>query len=207
MDALQSPTSAAPPKPSSARVHSHTRAAIAGFVLLLLLAAYALAIILGRVPADRRIDTPALGIIVVGCLIALFLLRPELLERITRFEALGWKIEMENRQQQQDAQLKDLQLIIPLLLPPTERRHLINLADNKTADYKGNNDLRTELRRLRSIKLIEMQPEKNVSMMEDGSRFDLARYVRLTKLGEQWAERVKHMEAEAKQEAQAAGNN
>jgi hypothetical protein len=180
------------------------RGTVGGVILLVLLAAYASAIILGRVPADRRIDTPALGIIVAGCLIALLLVRPELLERITRLEALEWKVEMENRQQQQSVQLKDLELILPLLLPATERHHLTNLANGTTANYCGNHELRTELRRLRSIKLIEMLPEQHVSMLTDGSVFDLARYIRLTKLGVGWAERLKQLDSEVGQEAQAA---
>ena len=61
-----------------------------------------------------------------------------------------WKI----AQQQQSAQLKDIELILPILLPKKERKHLTNLAEGKTAGYKGNHEMRSELRRLRSLKLI-----------------------------------------------------
>jgi hypothetical protein len=204
MNPPQAPVPASPTNTRPAKTHVVSRTGVGGVILLVLLASYAIAIIIGRVPADRRIDTPALGMIAVGCLIALLLLRPELLERITRLEALGWKVEMENRQQQQSAQLKDLELILPLLLPETERRHLTNLADQETAGYIGNHELRTELRRLRSIKLVEMRPDQHVAMMTDGAVFDLSSYVCLTKLGLRWAERVKQIDAETAKEAQAA---
>ncbi len=178
---------------------------ITGAVLLVLLAAYAWGIVAGRLPADRRIDASAVGIIIVGCVIALFLARPELVERVSRFEALGWKLEMESRQQQQSAQLKDIELILPVLLPDKERKHLTNLAEGKTAGYKGNHDLRSELRRLRSLKLIDMLGDQHIASMTDGTTFDLANYVRLTKLGTRWAERVRQLEAELAQEAKAAG--
>lgn len=188
---------------AEAEQKAHRSAGAAGVALLLLLAAYAIAVVLGRVPSDRRIDGSTLGMIAVGCVIAFFLLRPEMVERITRFEALGWKVEMENRQHQQGSQLKDIELILPVLLPETERRHLINLDDDRTAGYKGNHELRTELRRLRSLKLIEMQPGQSVGLMTDGAVFDLGKYVRLTKLGMRWAERVKQLEPEGAQDSPA----
>jgi len=195
-------------KESQATSHQQKRSrlgVIAGVVLLALLAAYAWGIVAGRLPADRRIDASAVGIIVVGCVIALFFARPEMVERVSRFEALGWKLEMENRQQQQSAQLKDIELILPILLPKKERKHLTNLAEGKTAGYKGNHEMRSELRRLRSLKLIDMVGDQHIQSMADGATFDLANYVRLTSLGTRWAERVKQLEAEIDSEAKAAG--
>jgi len=64
----------------------------------------------------------------------------------------------------------------------------------KDADYKGHHALRAELRRLRSITLIEMRDNRHVRDMRDGSTFDLADYVKLTPLGERWAKRIKEIE-------------
>jgi TIR domain len=75
-----------------------------------------------------------------------------------------------------------------LLLPLGERRHLINLRRGRTAKYEGQGALRDELRRLREIDLIRMQPGKTVAEISDGRKIDLAHYVELTEMGNRWAD-------------------
>lgn len=84
--------------------------------------------------------------------------------------------------------------MVPLLLPKNEQAHLINLVRRRTAGYRGNHPLRSELRRLRSLGLIRTRSGQQVGYMKDGSSFDLADYVELTDLGERWAATIQQIE-------------
>lgn len=174
---------------------------LAAILVLLLMAGYTAAIMLG-LPKDKRIDGSTLGVIGIGSLIAIILFRPDIVERVTRLEIAGWKIDIEQRQEKQDKQLRDIQLILPILLPENERKHLLNLASQNTKLDKGNQDVRTELRRLRSLKLIKMKPRQEIGRMEDGKEVNLSDFVELTDLGQHWVERIKEIEAEAKKLAE-----
>jgi hypothetical protein len=169
---------------------------IAAILVLLFVAAYTAAVILG-LPKDKRIDGSTLGLIGIGSLIAVVLFRPDIVDRVTRLEVAGWKIDIEQRQEKQDKQLQDIQLILPILLPENERKHLLNLASQNARPYQGNDAVRTELRRLRSLKLINMKPNQEIGRMTDGKQVILGDFVELTDLGRRWVDRIKEIEAEA----------
>lgn len=100
---------------------------------------------------------------------------------------------LRERQDKQEERLADIALILPLLLPDREVKHVRNLWAHATAGYKGNHFLRTELRRLRSIGLLTMKEGRTVAEMKDGAEFDLADYVGLTELGRRWAVRIQEI--------------
>lgn len=54
---------------------------------------------------------------------------------------------------------EDIALILPLLLPEADRKHLLNLADGKTAAYKGDASLRAKLRSFRDVGLAKSLPD------------------------------------------------
>jgi hypothetical protein len=110
---------------------------------------------------------------------------------------------LRERQDKQEERLADIALVLPLLLPNREVKHIRNLWAHKTAGYTGNHDLRTELRRLRSIGLLTMKENRKVAEMKDNAEFDLANYVGLTELGRRWAVRIQEI-AEAEQPTQSA---
>ena len=109
------------------------------------------------------------------------------------------KVEMierlRERQAKQEERLDDIGLILPLLLPDSELIHIKRLSLGETTGYVGNHALRTELRRLRSIGLISMKPNREVSQIRDDKRVDLTDYVELTQLGRRWASRVREIES------------
>jgi hypothetical protein len=164
-----------------------------GLALLASLAALGAIIrMFGSVEPDvlKRLDTTTLlYLIVAGALL--------LLRQIKTLSFGDVKLEMlekvKERQAVQEEKLDDLALILPLLLPDKERKHLINLAEGKTKDYKGNKNLRDELRRLRSIGLISMK-KGHIAQMIDGFSYDLADYVELTPLGRRWTKRIREIE-------------
>jgi hypothetical protein len=176
-------------------------ATVIGFAV----AGYTVAVVAGWVPEKQRIDAVHFGIIVIAGGIVLLLLRPDFADRLKRFEGAGFKLEMlEQVKEKQDKQarvldeqgnaLDDIALMLPLLLPKTERKHLMNLDGGQTDSYKGNSAFRSEIRRLRSIGLLETRPDRHVGHMKSGMEFNLADYVRLTDLGHRWVTRIKQIE-------------
>ena len=110
---------------------------------------------------------------------------------------------LRERQDKQEERLADIALVLPLLLPNREVKHIRNLWAHTTAGYTGNHDLRTELRRLRTIGLLTMKENRKVAEMKDNAEFDLANYVGLTELGRRWAVRIQEI-AGAEQPTQSA---
>ena len=160
--------------------------------------AYAAAVVLGLVPAERKIDAVTLAMIVGTAVVVVLLLRPEVFDRLKLVEMTGFKLEMlekvRQKQAQQASQLEDIALMLPLLLSGPERRHLLNLGSHTTTGYQGNHAVRTELRRLRSIGLIRMLRDRQGGAMKEGLAFNLADYVELTDLGKAWIRRITEIE-------------
>jgi hypothetical protein len=163
-----------------------------------LVISYTIGVVSGKINKERQIDTVHLGLVVLTIVFITALLRPELFKRLKSLELTGFKLEMlekvKEKQAEQESILEDISLILPLLLPRTERKHLFNLDQGKTKRYKGNSTLRAELRRLRSIGLLKMRPKHTVSQMKTDTEFDLSEYMELTLLGEYWVKRISDIE-------------
>ena len=167
-------------------------------LLCALVGAYSIGIVTGGISADRRIDVVHLGIIIFAVSVATLILQPEILRRFKALELKGFRLEMlekvREKQVEQENQLDDIRLMLPLLLPDTEQKHLSNLSNGRTSAYRGSPTLRTEVRRLRSIRLIRMKKDKRVAYIKDGLDFDLADFVELTPLGDRWVARLAEIE-------------
>jgi Predicted nucleotide-binding protein containing TIR -like domain len=82
---------------------------------------------------------------------------------------------------------QDLWLLLPVLIPEPEQKHLLNIADGKTKGYKGRGTLRSELRHLRSMGLIKNHTDRSIGELKSEGVYDLADIIELTDLGRQWA--------------------
>ena len=172
---------------------------IIAVTLALIGLAYGIGVIVGKIDQRNRVDTPTLILLAFISLLVLALLHPDLFSRLKTFEMSGIKLEMLERvrekQSEQALQLQDMALMLPLLLPAPERKHLMNLAARTTAGYKTSHAMRSELRRLRSLELIRMVPEKHIGTMKpDGQTVDLADFLELTEIGRRWAKRIEEIE-------------
>ncbi len=82
-----------------------------------------------------------------------------LFKQVKTFSMGQLKLEMiekiRDRQDNQEERLADMALILPLLLPQNEVKHIRNLFARATGGYSGSHAVRTELRRLASIGLSE----------------------------------------------------
>src|SRR5690242_15249677 len=109
---------------------------------------YTTAVLFGRISNEQKIDTINLALIALVLLALLVLSRPKMFERLSLVEILGIKLQL-NRvleaQAQQQTQLQDISLILPLLIPESERKHLAELGNNKRNLYHGSSSLVQEL--------------------------------------------------------------
>ncbi len=172
---------------------------IIAFFIGALSLAYVIGLVSGNIPKDRQIDATVITLIVLSAISIVFLLRPDSFSRLKLLEMAGFKLELlekvREKQEMQQVRLDDIRWILPLLLPETERNHLFNLERGQTKEYIGRGALRAELRRLRSIGLIEMvHPARHIGQLQGGGKFNLADYVRLTKRGRQWVTQIQEIE-------------
>ena len=129
----------------------------------------------------------------------------EMFGRVRSFQVASMRVELaEIRAQQMDqsARLEILGLLLPLVLTQAERCHLRNLYHDTTEDYEGNTNLRTELRTLRYLTLID-NPRQPIGTAEDGKIFDLRDVVELTPLGKMWAKQIEEMPTDVVREEPA----
>jgi hypothetical protein len=153
---------------------------------------YIAGILDGTFAEERRLNASD-TIMVIGTAAALFAaLWPELFDRLRKVKLGGVEFEvlqrLDERQQKQQRDIDDIRFVLTLLLPPSERRHLENLGKGDTLNYKGNNNLRTELRRLRTLQLIETTHP--IGDIKDEAKVDLKDYVRLTEAGHRYLARI-----------------
>jgi hypothetical protein len=89
-----------------------------------------------------------------------------------------------------DSTVSDFGAMIPLLIPEPEQKHLINIFDGRTKNYRGGGTVRAELRHLRTIGLIQKHANRNIGELTAGSH-DIGDIVELTDLGRRWAKKLK----------------
>ena len=152
---------------------------------------YVAGILRGKFSRGHRLNSSD-TILVMATGAALFgALWPEILERLGKVKLGGVEFELQKlneKQQRQEADLDDIRFVLTLLLPPYERKHLENLWAGTTQNYEGNHNLRTELRKLRTLQLIEST--RPIQEIRDGVSVDLKDYVRLTGAGRRYLERL-----------------
>jgi hypothetical protein len=210
---LANPTTS-PPKPSRDGQQldgvAGWRWLCAGLIILVALG-YAGAVLGGKLEQKQRIDTSVLALLAFAGLAGALLVKPGLLgrvlEHVGEFKALGVSFKLdrvEEQQAKQQEQLEYFSLTLAALLPPPEQGHILKLQDRFTTGYRFTRDLRSQLAHLRSLGLIDTQPDpsdkdgrKHLSKLPQEGEFDLADFVKLTDLGHRWAARIKEIDAKA----------
>lgn len=171
---------------------------IFGIVLILMTLLYVYGVITGRIPDKQRIDAVTLCVIATGLLASYFLIRPAALDRVKKLELKGFKLEMlekvKEKQAEQENRLDDITLALPLLLPKSLQKHLLDLANKKNIDYKGSHTIRAELRRLREAGLIKSFPGVHISKLADNEVVDITTLLEITPLGKRWVKRISEIE-------------
>ena len=183
------------------------------FAILMTIAglSYTFLVITGKIPESRQLSATHLALLTFLSVGVFVLVSPESLRRLKLLELSGFRLELLERvreKQIEQAQALDaISLVVPLLLPKTEQKHLVNLLIAETENYKGGHTLRSELRRLRSVGLIRMTNKGFIADLKSDMRFDLAGYVELTELGLRWANQISKLEEKKKTEQESRNSN
>jgi hypothetical protein len=85
-------------------------------------------------------------------------------------------------------ELDDVRFVLSMLLGPNEQQHLLNLARGEAKEYVGCPSLRSELRKLRDLRLIEGY---GIGSIEDGRKVNVEKIIKLTDLGKRCIERLR----------------
>ena len=171
---------------------------IVAIALLALIVAYTWGVVTGGIDAGRRIDATHMVAIVVVGLFCTALLSPKLLSRIKTLELKGFKLELDKVrewQRRQELELEDIRLLIAVLLPDAERKHLTQLAAGG-AEVVGSDQRRTEFRKLTSLGLVKRKPGRNIADLKDGLAMRTTELLEITPLGEQLVRRLADLDTQ-----------
>ena len=143
---------------------------------------------------ERCLDVSELGILALITLVIGLLCVPSFLARVRTLKFPGGELELLEKLQE-DAEknkqeLDDIRFVLTLLLAPTELQHLKNLKGGQTKGYARGGAVRAELRKLRTLGLINSLDARRIAELEDGKSLDLANLVLLTDRGKQYLDRL-----------------
>jgi hypothetical protein len=181
------------PKPEQVPDRMYLIRLLIAIAVVLAAVAYIVGLFAGWIPA-QRLTGPDVGLIVVALVVASLLLRPDVLHYFSRIKLGIFEADLRDLREGQKVQgkeLDDVRLVLSLLLQREERNHLENLAKPEPASYDGNRGVRGELRRLRTLGLIENKTDRHIAELKDGTKRDLKTIVQLTKRGKDYLERVR----------------
>lgn len=157
------------------------------FALLASAVGYMIGVITGLIRSRNRINVADLSIVALLGVAVAALLNPAIFKAVRQFEIGNIRVELKEvkvKQLEQMSDLEHLRVIIPLLLPPTERQHLINIYDGRTQNYMGGHHVRSELRHLRYVGLLESK--QYIAGLHNDESYNLSEFVQLTNLGRDW---------------------
>lgn len=163
-------------------------------LLCALTLAYMVCAVAIPIPKERRLDVAELGILVLVTVVTAMLCMPSFFKRVKSLKFPGGELELLEKLQE-DAQknkeeLDDIRFVLTLLLAPGELQHLKNLQSRQTGKYAGGGAVRAELRKLRTLGLIDNQPRRAIGELEDQMNMDLADLVHLTERGNRYLDRL-----------------
>ena len=153
---------------------------------------YVVFVVVNGLPETHRLGIADVVLLLVVALLVVILWRPDLLDRSKPLENVGnqglknvgiqsellEQLQEDNKKQR--AEVEEIRLLLTLLLLPSETSHLRNLAKGGPMPYRGNDDVRRELRKLRSLGLAENQPGRSIGELANGKTVDLCHLLRLT---------------------------
>src|SRR6266702_3319703 len=129
------------------------------FLLTVVTLGYMACIVAVPIPKERRLDVAELGILVLVTVIVSMLCVPSFLSRVKTLKFPGGELELLEKLQvdaeKNQRELDDIRFVLTLLLAPSELQHLKNLKSGQTKEYVGGSTVRAELRKLRTLGLIE----------------------------------------------------
>lgn len=186
-----------PDSKSANAAHRRPWRFVFGGIAVLLVAAYAVAIIMGKIPASRQISLSGVALFVIAAMLVIGLFRPQWFREIQGLQFGSFRVDMRERldkiqatQEDQNKNLNEIHFILESLVTQTQMKHLRGLDRGFTGNYRRSPQLLAELRYLRDVGLIESIEDKFHFADLPATKFDLSHYVRLTQRGREYLRRV-----------------
>jgi hypothetical protein len=180
--------------PGQVSDHMYVIRLLIAIAVVLTVAAYIVGIVAGWIPVQRKLTTADVGLILVAGVATSVLLRPDVLHYLAHIKLGIFEADLRDLregQRVQQKELDDIRLVLTLLVQRHEQNHLENLEKAGPALYDGNHNVRSELRRLRTLGLIQNLKNRGISELKDGTKHDLKEIVQLTERGKYYLERVR----------------
>ena len=181
-------------KPGQVSDHTYGIRLLIAIAVVLTVAAYIGSIVVGWIPVQRKLTAADVGLILVAGVATSMLLRPDVLHYVSRIKLGIFEADLRDLregQRVQQRELDDVRLVLTLLVQRHEQNHLENLEKAGPASYDGNHNVRSELRRLRTLGLIQNLKNRGIGELKDGTKHDLKEIVQLTERGKYYLERVR----------------
>jgi hypothetical protein len=167
------------------------REAVAAIVVIAV-GAYVVTIVNGTIKPDQKLGIADVAVIVVGIGAATVIALPQLAGSIQSINIGDLKLELREikyHQQVQKEEIDRIRLALELAATDAERKHLMNLdSPRPNVTYRGDQNLKIELRHLRSLELI--RSKQYIGSIPDGRDFDLREFVELTQRGKDYLKSV-----------------
>ena len=173
-------------------------------IIVLAVAAYVGAMPGGGITSERRLDTNSILLIALATGIVLLTVNPSWTEGLTSITLGSFKAEFAQirlKQELQQRQVDGISAVLALLLTDEEQKQLLQLSRGETSGYRGSHDLRTRLRKLRDMRLLQMTKDstgnnKTIGSMKDETVVDLTDFLALTELGKRISSELERIVAD-----------
>jgi hypothetical protein len=174
------------------------------FLIALAVGTYLYGILGGSITVDRRLDTTSIVLIIVAAGLVFLIIDPSAIEGLTSITFGSFKAEfaqLRRQQEVQQRQVDSMSAVLALLLTDEEQAQLLRLRRGQTPQHRGSHELRTLLRKLRGMRLLQMKTDQagkimTISAMEDEKVVDLSEFLTLTDLGTRIAAELERIEAD-----------
>jgi hypothetical protein len=159
---------------------------------------YLIFVVTGNIQKVDRLEIADIGLLLLVGLLVSAIWLPGFFSRLQHFKVGPVEFRMlENIQEsskKHEAELEDMRFVLTQLMFPTETHHLENLNKGETKEYIGGGPVRSELRRLRTLGLIEMLPGRHIGELKDGKKMDVSQLVKLTEKGKDFLRKLGEMQ-------------
>ncbi len=162
-------------------------------LIVMAVGAYIYATLGGWIIESRRLDANSIVLIVLAAGAAFLIANPSSIEGLTSITLGSFKAEfaqIRRRQEDQQRQVESISAVLALLLTDAEQVQLLTLGRGESTTCKGSHEIRARLRKLRDMRLIQMNRDqegnsRTVAAMTDDKVVDLSDFLSLTRLGRQ----------------------
>ena len=163
-------------------------------VVLVALVLYIRAVLSGGLSQSQKLTVTELGAIVVAAVMVALLVAPEGLQAVSGLQIGSLRFELRQLSRDQQAQrqeLDDLRFALTLLVSGSQRDALDDLEREGGQMWWGDHDVRTDLRRIAAMRLVQRKSGRHIGEFTDGKVLNIRDVLELTPDGMRYLARVR----------------